>query len=190
MSKKKQSDSQFEVTTLHSSFSVIDKMLVNKDLSLLEQEKQVHHNPDLLAPHSLIEMVTAEEFGGILSGIVNDPVAFFNDESEKRLVVKTYYGKLSFFASEDGWTDKCKYSDSITVECKFDLLHEPGHREINDINSSSLDSKLFKADNGLFMQMEINLDSGVTLGNILTRIVNFSKACQSFFSKQISSKMN
>src|SRR5690606_3267070 len=112
--------------------------------------------------HSLIEMVTAEEFVDILGMTVEaTPCVVKCPEGTRMVLIKTYYGKLTFHAMGDasGWGEG-DYAESIQVLCEFDPIVHADAFQMNAINAMFNVSALYNAKQKIMMRSQIILEGG------------------------------
>lgn len=142
-----------------------------------EKSEQIENSDNShILHHSLIEMLTAEEMVDILTMTVEAKPSVVNDSEGNRIVlIKTYYGRLTFHAMGDAksWSVG-DYAESIQILCQFDSIVHADTFQMNAINAMVNVSTLYNVKQKIMMRSQIILEGGRCVANILQQINRFA----------------
>ncbi|MDC8832969.1 hypothetical protein [Alteromonas gilva] len=142
--------------------------------------------------HSMIEMVTAEELVDILGMTVEaTPCVVKGPENTRMVLIKTYYGKLTFEAMGDasGWGEG-EYTESIQALCEFDPIVHADYFQMNAINAMFNVSTLYNEKSKIKMRSQIILEGGRCVANILQQVNRFAFDAERAFREMATARFS
>lgn len=163
---------------------LVRKVETSEQMDISDNSHKLHH--------SMIEMVTAEELVDILGMTVEAmPLVVKGPEDTRKVLIKTYYGKLTFHAMgvARGW-EEGEYAESIQVLCEFDPIVHADNFQMNSINAMFNVSALYNSKQKIMMRSQIILEGGRCVANILQQVNRFAFDAERAFREMATARFS